>query len=307
MIDNAVDLLRATEAAAIAASKWIGTGDKLAADEAATNAMRDRLNQTEFSGLVQIGEGKKDQSAGLFCGEKIGALRGDRNLPRYDIAVDPIDGTRPTITSGPEALSVLAVADENSLFTTESFYMHKIAYGPEIAQKLELDLSAPLDQTIKVVSAVTGKAPSDIVVCLLDRPRHSEIIKVLRKLGVRIKLIQDCDISGAIATCIPDSGIDLLYGVGGAPEAVITACAMKCLSGGFKAQLAGDDGTILDGKVFSIDEMVKGHCAFAATGITNGSLLKGVRFTSRGPVTYSVIMRSATGTIRWLASYHEKK
>ena len=142
------------------------------------------------------------------------------------------------------------------------------------------------------------------MVCLLDRPRHDAYIKELRKLGVRIKLIQDCDISAAIATCLPESGIDLLYGIGGAPESVITACAMKCLSGGFKSQVMSKEGKALDPKIYSIDDMVRGHCAFAATGITNGSLLKGVRFTGRGPVTHSVLMRSETGTVRWITAHH---
>jgi fructose-1,6-bisphosphatase II len=303
MLRSGLDFLRATEAAAIAASEWVGTGDKKGADKAATEAMAERLNCAGFAGVVVIGEGKKDKSAGLFSGDRVGKLK-NRPGKHYELAVDPIDGTRPTVTSGPEALSVLAVAGEKKLFTTECYYMNKLAYGPHIAKHLNLTLTEPFEKTVKKVSKLTGKEISNIVVCVLDRPRHTKLIQQLRNIGVRIKLIMDCDISGAIATCLPDSGIDLLYGVGGAPEAVITACAMKCLKGGFKAQLANTDGTIKTSKVYDIENMVRGNCVFAATGITNGSLLKGVRFTSRGPVTNSVVMRSESGTVRWITAYH---
>jgi len=304
MLDNPLELLRVTEAAAIAASEWIGTGDKLGADKAATEAMRDRFNRIELAGKIEIGEGKKDKSFGLFAGECVGALGGRTEVTHYGLAVDPIDGTRPTVTSGPEALSVLAIAEENTLFTTEEVYMNKIAYGPEVAARVELHLADPLPKIIERLSATTRKPPSGIVVCLLDRPRHEKIIAQLRQLGVRIKLIQDCDISGGIATCLPESGIDLLYGIGGSPEGVITACAMKCLRGGFEAQVVKPDGTPADPKVYTIHDMVQGHCAFAATGITDGSLLKGVRFTPRGPVTHSVVMRSKSGTVRWVTAHH---
>ncbi|MDP3981091.1 MAG: fructose-bisphosphatase class II family protein [Chlamydiota bacterium] len=305
MLSNILDFLRVTEAAAIAASQWIGTGDKARADEAATEAMRSKLNQIDFCGNIVIGEGMKDHSSGLFAGERVGKLRNQDDGVDYELAVDPIDGTRPTVASGPEALSVLAFAKANTMFTTEAYYMLKLAYGPDIASKIELNLSDPIERTIELVSAITGKDASKIVVCLLDRPRHEKIITTLRELKVRIKLIQDCDISGAIATCLPDSGIDLLYGVGGAPEAVITACAMKCLRGGFKAQIANDHGEpMANSKIYNIDDMVQGDCGFAATGITNGSLLKGVRFTNRGPVTHGVAMRSGSGTVRWVRTFH---
>ncbi len=304
MMHRVLDFVRVTEAAAIAASAWIGTGDKLSADKAATDAMRDRLNHVPFSGKIVIGEGKKDHSYGLFSGDRVGEFRNSSAEQCYELAVDPIDGTRPTVTSGPEALSVLAIAEEKALFHTEEFYMHKLAYGPSVAKHVNLDINAPIEEIIKKFSKCTGKDPEKIVVCLLDRDRHTDYIKRLRKIGVRTKLIQDCDVSGAIATCLPDSGIDLLYGVGGAPEAVISACAMKCLKGGFKAQMASPEGKVLNDKVYSIEDMVVGDCAFAATGITNGSLLRGVRFTSRGPVTNSVVMRSGTGTVRWLTAYH---
>ena len=305
MLDNVLDFIRATEEAAIAASKWVGTGEKVKADEAATEAMIRRFGKIDFAGRVAIGEGKKDKSAGLFFGDRVGKLKGKVSAnEELELAVDPIDGTRPTVTSGPEALSVVALAEPGSLLSTDVYYMNKLAYGPEIKNKVVLKLTDPIEHTIRLISAATGKDFSKIMVCLLDRPRHESIVKELRKLGVRIKLIQDCDISGAIATCLPESGIDLLCGVGGAPEGVITACAMKCLQGGFQAQLADKEGKVQDLKVYGIDEIVSGHCVFAATGITNGSLLRGVRYTSLGPVTNSVIMRSKSGTVRWVTAHH---
>ncbi len=305
------ELVRVTEAAAIAGSAWIGTGNKEAADKAATDAMRERLNLVDFAGKIVIGEGKKDKSFGLYSGEYVGKrgegmgeVVGEEGSELYEIAVDPIDGTRPTVTSGPEAISVIAVGEKGALFATDEYYMNKLAYGPEVAKKVELSLADPISKTIKLYSAVTGKETSSIVVCILDRPRHEKLIAELRKIGVRIKLIQDCDISGAIACCLPESGIDLLWGSGGAPEGVITACAMKCLKGGFQVQVVKPDLKSVDGKIYSIEDLVRGPCAFAATGVTNGSLLRGVRFTSQGPVTNSVFMRSESGTVRWLTTYH---
>ena len=296
------ELVRVTEAAAIAASAWIGSGDKIAADKAATEAMRDRLNQIDFVARVAIGEGEKDKSFGLFVGEKVGRLH---EAPAfYDLAVDPIDGTRPTVTSGPEAMSVIAVAEKGALFSTPEFYMDKLASSREIAEKTELSLDDPIEKTIKKVSEAAGKAAPGIMVCILDRPRHEKLIAALRRLGVRIKLIQDCDVSGAIATCLPESGIDLLAGIGGAPEGIITACAMKCLRGGFQARVVKKDTLAPASKIYSIDELVRGQCAFAATGVTDGSMLRGVRFTSGGPITASVFMRSESGTVRWLTTRH---
>ncbi len=302
MKDINLDMVRVTEAAAIAASAWVGSGDKKAADKAATDAMRSRLNALEFDGRVVIGEGIKDESAGLFAGERVG-LMVNKSQKVYDIAVDPIEGTRPTVQSGPEALSVLAVAMKDNLFSTVEFYMNKLAYGPQIFNKTHLSIADPLGRTVDLVSKATGKDKNKIMVCVLDRPRHEKIIVELKNLGVRIKLIQDCDVSAAIATCLSESGIDLLYGIGGAPEAVITACAIKCLRGDFQGQVVRKDGSV-DPAVYSMNDFVKGECAFAATGITNGSLLRGVRYTPEGPVTSSVFMRSISGTVRWITSYH---
>jgi len=297
-----LDMVRVTEAAAIAASAWTGSGNKKAADKAATEAMRDRLNTIDFCGNIVIGEGIKDESAGLFHDEKVGALKGTATGKVYDLAVDPIEGTRPAANSGPEALSVLAVAEKGSLFSTDAFYVNKLAYGAEIAKKTILSITDPLEKTVRLVSKATGKDPSKVVVCVLDRPRHEKLIAELRALGVHIKLIQDCDVSAAIATCLPDSGIDFLYGIGGAPEAVITACAMKCLRGDFQIQVVRNQAP--EARVLHLDDLVKSECAFAATGITNGSLLRGVRYAPEGPVTHSVFMRSISGTVRWITSHH---
>jgi fructose-1,6-bisphosphatase class II len=297
-----LEIVRVTEAAAIAASAWIGSGDKKAADKAATDAMRSRLNAIDFAGRIVIGEGIKDEAAGLFAGEKVGALA-QKSDKVYDLAVDPIEGTRPTSISGPEALSVLAVAEKDSLFSTTEFYVNKLAYGPQIASKVKLSITDPLERTVERVWTATGKDAKKIMVCVLDRPRHEKLIAELRRIGVRIKLIQDCDVSAAIATCLSDSGIDLLCGIGGAPEGTLTACAIKCLRGDFQVQVVKKDGSI-EPKVYHLNEMVRGECAFAATGITNGSLLRGVRYAPEGPISNSVFMRSVSGTVRWLTAYH---
>jgi fructose-1,6-bisphosphatase class II len=299
-----LDLVRVTEAAAIAASAWVGSGNKEAADKAATEAMRHRFNQMDFAGAIVIGEGKKDESFGLFEGEFVGKYTGRSESEIFDIAVDPIEGTRPTANSGPEALSVVAVGEKGGLFSTEDFYMDKLAYGPKIAAKIELNLKDPIEKTLQKVSAVTGKSIPQLMVCLLDRPRHESIVKSIRKLGSRIKLIQDCDVSGAIATCFPESGIDLLCGIGGAPEGVIAAAAIKCLRGGFQGQVMNKECKPVDTKIYFMNDLVKGNCAFAATGITNGSLLKGVHIVGNRPMTHSIFMRSESGTVRWLTSHH---
>lgn len=303
-----MDLVRVTEAAAIAASSWIGTGEKEEADKAATEAMRERLNRIDFAARIVIGEGEKDKSHGLFCGEVVGGrrdqyARGEGHT--YEICVDPIEGTRPTVTSGPEALSVLGVADfDGAMMSFKNFYALKLAYGPRIARQAEVYVDAPLAENICKASRALGKSVDKIVVCVLDRPRHRGIIDELRRIGTRIKLIQDCDVSGAVATCLPDSGVDLYFGVGGTPEAVIAACAMKCLGGKIQAQLADNDGRPEPGRIYTTEELVRGDCVFVATGITNGSLLRGVRYTERGAVTHSVFMRSQSGTIRWLRAEH---
>jgi fructose-1,6-bisphosphatase II len=260
--------------------------------------MTKRLGEMDFTGVVAIGEGKKDDAPGLFRGMKLGC-----GLDKYDLAIDPVDGTTQTSIAGPEAMSVLAVADLDSMWQTEEYYILKFAANGKAARQASLSITASLKHLCGQVARAIEKPVDKLMVCILNRPRHQEYIDEMRKLGVRIKFIQDCDISAAIATCREGSGIDMLYGIGGAPEAVLTACAMKCLGGFFVAQVwRKDEGPV--GEPLLLDDLVKGRCCFAATGLTNGSLLQGVRWTARGPVTNSVFMRSESGTIRWLVTEH---
>lgn len=301
-----LDLIRVTEAAAISASKWVGSGNKELADKAATDAMRDRLNRMDFAGKILIGEGEKDESYGLFCGENVGKRWEDESPPSklYELCCDPVEGTTPTVMAGPEAISTLAVAHEGAMFTTPHFYANKLAYGPKVANKVTLRLDDPIERTVELISVATNKKFEDIVACVLNRPRHDDLIARLRKLGVRIKLIQDCDVSGAVAACIDGNYVDFLTGIGGAPEAVISACAIKCLGGNFQCQIAlKEKNWEREGPVMNLEDLVKGACVFVATGITDGSILKGVSW-NRGPVTNSVFMRSESGTVRWLTVNH---
>ncbi len=318
MKELGLDIVRVTEAAAICASQWVGSGNKEEADKAATDAMRERLNEIDFCGQIAIGEGVKDESFGLFGGEWVGLKRpinieellkgvsSSPNLPKkiYSIAVDPIEGTTPTVTSGPEATAVIALAESGCMYATDAFYAYKIAYGPQIKNKVTLRLDDPIERTVELASIATGKPINNITVCVLDRPRHDKVIASLRSMGVRIKLIKDCDVSGALATCLPDSGVDLLYGIGGAPEAVISAAAIKCMGGDFQSQITSKPDWKADEPILQIEDLVSGPCIFAATGITDGSILRGVRFNSNGPITSSVFMRSESGTVRWLETKH---
>lgn len=302
------DIIRATEAAAIAASMEVGRGDKNAADYAATCAMRDRLNKIDFAGKVVIGEGQKDEAPCFDIGEPVGALwrdGDDEEMPYYDLAIDPIEGTTPTSKGGYEAMSVIAAGSKNSLFSSTQYYMNKLAVGPQVCSKVELNIGDSLSRTIKLVSLALSKESSKLTVCMLDRPRHADTIAYLRRLGCRIKLIQDCDVSAAIATALPESGIDIYLGTGGAPEGVISAVALKCMRGEFQGQLADKDGNLLDNKVYHMGDLAKGDVIFGCTGITDGSLLKGVRYTSYGrSETHSLLMRSSSGTVRWIKAEH---
>lgn len=291
-----LEMVRVTEAAAISASRWVGSGDKIAADTAAVDAMRKRLDSLNIKAEIKIGEGKKDKSAGLFQGEYVGC--GSQLL--YDIAVDPIEGTTPTSEGGPEALSVMAFSGHDTMFTTESYYMLKLVCGPKLA-KAGLSIAYPLDYNLKLAADFLNKPLNQLTVCMLKRPRHDKYVATARELGVRLKLIQDCDVSAGIAACLPDAGIDIQWGIGGAPEAVITAAAIKCMGGVFEGQIWCEDR--LYGDVLDVEKLVAGPCCFVATGITNGSMLKGVRWEGR-PITHSVFMRSTSGTIRFIESWH---
>jgi fructose-1,6-bisphosphatase class II len=310
-----LDLIRVTENAAIAAAHFVGRGDKHGADEAATKAMLNRLNTIDFSGEVVIGEGKKDDAPGLFKGNLVGSpcLRADKKTltPQFDIAVDPIEGTTPTAKGGYEAMSVIAVGNKGCLFSSEDFYMKKLAVGPHIAknilnrhQECLITVKDDLRMIVGTISSVCDIQPEKLTICILDRPRHDESIAELRELGCRIKLISDCDVSGAIATCVHDSGIDIYYGIGGAPEGVISAAALKCMRGYFQGMIVEKEGKPIDDKIYNMEDLAKDDVIFCATGITDGSLLRGVRFIDGKPHTNSVLMRSESGTVRWISAIH---
>ena len=305
----AMELVRVTEAAALAAARWVGRGDKERADGAAVDAMRVVLQTVAMDGLIVIGEGEKDEAPMLFNGEEVG----DGSPPQVDIAVDPVEGTTLTSLGRANALSVIAVSDRGSMFDPgATFYMNKIAVGPDAAGSI--DISRPATDNVQAVAKALGKAVRDITVVVLARPRHDDLIAELRAAGARIRLIQDGDVAGAISTAWPEAGADILMGIGGTPEGVISAAALKCMGGELQGQLhpltdeqrkaaleAGDD---LDA-VLGTDDLVKGNnCFFAATGVTDGEMLKGVHYDSRGATTQSLVMRSKTGTVRRIDARH---
>lgn len=305
----ALDLVRVTEAAALAAARWMGRGNKNAADQAAVDAMRLILNTVAMQGVIVIGEGEKDEAPMLYNGEELG----NGVPPAVDIAVDPIDGTTLTAAGGPGALSVVALAERGTIYPPGSLvYMNKIAVGPEARDVI--DIAQPVAYNLRAVAHAVGKSVDDLTVMILERSRHEQLIAEVRAEGARIRLIRDGDVAGAIAAARPETGIDLLMGIGGSPEAVIAAAALKCLGGGMQCQLwprndqerqyARDHGHDLE-RVFTINDLVAGdNVFFAATGITDGELLDGVRFVPGGARTTSMVMRSRSGTIREIISHH---
>lgn len=301
-----LDLVRVTEAGAIAAAKWVGRGNKESADKDATEAIRNRLNRLDFLAEVAIGEGEKDESYGLYYGELVGEQRNELIDPQYSIAVDPIEGTTPTAKGGYEAMSVIALGKKDSFFKTDSFYMNKIAVGPKIAKKVKISLVNSVQTNISLISAALNKKMEHITVCVLDRSRHDDLVAEIRNLGCRIKFITDCDVTACIACCERDSGVDVYWGIGGSPEGVIAAAAMKCMGGFLQCQLCDKKGDefVVDNSLLEIEDLAKGDVMFSATGITNGKLLKGVAFTSRGPITHSITMRSGSGTVRRIITQH---
>ncbi|HLT17760.1 MAG TPA: class II fructose-bisphosphatase [Acidimicrobiales bacterium] len=306
----ALELVRTTEAAALAASRWMGRGDKNGADGAAVDAMRIVLDSVPMDGLVVIGEGEKDEAPMLYNGERIG----DGTPMLTDIAVDPIDGTTLTSLGRGGAISVIAVSERGTMFDPgPCVYMEKIAVGPEAAG--HIDITAPVAENIKAVAKAKGESVRDITAVILDRPRHEELIAEVRATGARIRLIPDGDVAGALSTAWPDSGADILLGIGGTPEGVITAAALKCMGGEQQGRLwprndeerqaAIDAGYDLD-RVLTTDDLVAGdNCFFAATGITDGDLLKGVHYDPRGATTQSLVMRSRSGTVRLINAHHQ--
>lgn len=309
-----LEMVRVTEAAAIAASNLIGRGDEKAADAAAVEAMRAALNGLDIDGTVVIGEGERDEAPMLYIGEKVGL--GNEGAPRIDIALDPLEGTTITAKAGPNALAVLAVAEEGGLLNAPDVYMEKLAVGPGYPEGI-IDLDKSPTENVKAVAAAKGVEPGDIIVCVLDRPRHYDLIAELRALGCGISLIPDGDVAGVIAVTNEETSVDMYMGSGGAPEGVLAAAALRCVGGQFKGRLLfrNDDerararkwGITDLNKQYDLSELAKGDCIFAATGVTDGSLLDGVKVHKNGVMTTeSVVMRASSGTVRWVKGEHRK-
>ncbi|MDN5573723.1 MAG: class II fructose-bisphosphatase [Micrococcales bacterium] len=305
----ALELVRVTEAAAIAAGHWVGAGDKNSADGAAVDAMRSFLSTVDFNGTVVIGEGEKDEAPMLFNGEQVGEGTG----PASDIAVDPIDGTRLTALGMNNALSVIAVADGGAMFDPSAvFYMEKLVVGPEAADFVDVRL--PVKQNLHLVARAKGVPVNQLTVCVLDRPRHEGLVDEIRATGARTRMILDGDVAGAIAACRAGTGVDVMMGTGGTPEGIVTACAIKATGGVIQGRLAPiddaerqraiDAGHDLD-RVLTTDDLVTtDNCFFAATGITDGDLLRGVRYRGDRISTQSIVMRSRSGTVRVVEAEH---
>ena len=307
-----MEMVRVTEAAAVAASKLVGRGDEKAADAAAVEAMREAFDHLAIDGTVVIGEGERDEAPMLFIGEKVGGAPGTG--PKIDIALDPLEGTTITAKAGPNALAVLAAAEEGCLLNAPDVYMEKLAVGPGYPAGV-IDLAKSATENVKAVAAAKGVQPNEIIVCVLDRPRHAELIAELRGLPCGVVLIGDGDVAGVIAVTDPDTTIDLYMGSGGAPEGVLAAAALRCVGGQFNGRLIfrNDDERLrarkwgiedLD-RIYQLEDLAKGDCIFAATGVTDGSLLQGVKHLKGGRMTTeSVVMRASSGTVRWVRGEH---
>ena len=309
-----LEMVRVTEAAAIAASKMVGRGDEKAADHAAVEAMRAAFNELEFDGTVVIGEGERDEAPMLYIGEKVGC--GIGTGPKIDIALDPLEGTTITAKAGPNALAVLAIAEEGGLLNAPDVYMDKLAIGPGYEKGL-VSLERTPTENITALAKAKGVKPNEIIACVLDRPRHEKLIAELRSLGCGIVLIPDGDVAGVIAVTNPDTTIDIYMGSGGAPEGVLAAAALKCVGGQFQGRLLfrNDDekararkwGVADLDRIYELDDLVRGDAIFAATGVTDGSLLQGVKRRASGVMTTeSVVMRASSGTVRWVKGEHHK-
>ena len=310
-----LEMVRVTEAAAINAAHLIGRGDEKAADAAAVEAMRAALNELPFDGTVVIGEGERDEAPMLYIGEKVGSAQGSG--PKIDIALDPLEGTTITAKAGPNALAVLAIAESGCLLNAPDTYMEKLAIGPGYAEGT-IDLTRSVADNIRATAKAKGVSPSEVTACVLDRDRHTDIIAELRKLGCGVRLIPDGDVAGVIAVADPDTGIDVYIGTGGAPEGVLAAAALRCVGGQMQGRLVfrNDDevarahrwGVDDLERVYSLGDMAKGDCIFAATGVTDGSLLKGVHRRQNCVTTESIVMRASTGTVRRVSTeYHDLK
>ncbi len=306
----ALESVRITEAAALSSARLMGRGDRDGADRAAVEAMRNAFEGLAINGLVVIGEGERDQAPMLYIGEKVGrCAAGDADV---EIAVDPLEGTNLCATGAPNALSVIAFGSEGRMLRAPDTYMEKIAVGPRARGVIDLRRSP--EENLRAIAAALGKAVEDLTVVILDRPRHERLIEQVRQAGARIHLIGDGDVAGAISTCFPDSGVDVLMGIGGAPEGVIAAAALRCVGGEMQGRLAWRSEEErararamgmkdLDG-VMRTEDMAGGDVMFAATGVTDGDLLRGVRFTGEGATTHSLVMRSRSGTVRYIRTLH---
>lgn len=306
----ALEVVRVTEAAALASARLMGRGDRNGADQAAVEAMRKAFNDIAIRGEVVIGEGERDEAPMLYIGEKVGRCRdGDAEM---EIAVDPLEGTNLCATGAPNALSVIAMGEKGRLLRAPDTYMEKIAVGPRA--RGAVDLRRTPTENLRRVADALGKYVEDLTVVILDRPRHAKLIREVREAGARIKLIGDGDVAGALNTCFPDTGVDVLMGTGGAPEGVIAAAALRCVGGDLQGRLAFRNdaererarayGLKDPDKVMGAEELAGGNVMFAATGVTHGDFLKGVRFTGDGARTHSVVMRSRTGTVRYIETEH---
>ncbi|MCP5395558.1 MAG: class II fructose-bisphosphatase [Sphingomonadaceae bacterium] len=317
--DNALDrvlvleMVRVTEAAAIAASELIGRGDEKAADAAAVEAMRKAFDELYMDGTVVIGEGERDEAPMLYIGEKVGGAIG--RGPKIDIALDPLEGTTITAKAGPNALAVLAAAEEGNLLNAPDVYMDKLAVGPGYPPDI-ISLDKSVTENVTAVAEAKGVKPSEIIVCVLDRPRHAELIAELRGLGCGVVLIGDGDVAGVIAVTDEDTTIDMYMGQGGAPEGVLAAAALRCVGGQFNGRLVfrNEDekararkwGIDDLNRIYKLEDLAKGDCIFAATGVTSGSLLDGVKRLRSGKMTTeSVVMRASSGTVRWIRGEHK--
>lgn len=305
----ALEVVRVTEAAALSASKWMGRGDEKAADQAAVDSMRVALNGMDIEGTVVIGEGERDEAPMLYIGEKVGTGNG----PKIDIALDPLEGTTICATGGPNALAVIAMAVDGGFLNAPDVYMDKIAVGPGLPKNI-VSLDASPKENLENLAKSKKVDISDLVICILDRPRHEDLIFKTREAGARIMLISDGDVAGVIATANKDTGVDMYVGSGGAPEGVLAAAALRCIGGQMWGRLTfrNDDergradrmGIIDYNKIYGLNELAHGEVMFAATGVTDGSMLRGVRRWSSGASTQSIIMRSKTGTVRTISAEH---
>jgi fructose-1,6-bisphosphatase II / sedoheptulose-1,7-bisphosphatase len=309
----ALELVRVTEAAALSASRWVGKGDKNAADGAAVEAMRRAFDSVAIDGTVVIGEGEMDEAPMLYIGEKVGLYAKSGGGMRADIAVDPLEGTSLTAKGGPNAMSVVALAPRGGFLHAPDVYMDKIAVGPGLPPGV-VDLDREPDENLRALAAAKGCEVGELTVCVLDRDRHKEIIRACRAAGARLMLIPDGDVFGVLAVAQPETGVDMYLGWGGAPEGVLAAAALRCIGGQMQGRLIFEDegqvararemGLADPHRKYAMEEMASGEVMFAATGVTTGPLLRGVRLIPGGAVTHSIVMRSKSGTVRYVEGHH---